>query len=57
MKYSLNNMQVTIFKVSCCAISPNEQYIVSGSGDKNLQLWELQSGAPTHTLTGHQDKV
>ena len=34
------------------AISPDGQYIVSGSEDKSIKVWELSSGREVHTLTG-----
>ena len=34
------------------AISPDGKYIVSGSYDKSIKVWDLSSEREIHTLTG-----
>ena len=34
------------------AISPDGKYIVSGSNDNSIKVWDLLSGREIHTLTG-----
>jgi WD40 repeat protein len=43
--------------VSAVAISPDGRLIVSGSADKSLKIWELESGVERMTLTGHSSYV
>ena len=38
--------------VSTVAISPDGKYIVSGSDDKSIKVWELSSGREIRTLEG-----
>ena len=39
------------------AVSPDGRRIVSGSYDKTVAVWDLESGARLHELTGHQGGV
>ena len=43
--------------VSSVAVSPDGRRIVSGSSDKTVAVWDLESGAPIHRLAGHRDAV
>jgi len=43
--------------VNSIAVSANNRYVVSGSADKTLKIWELASGQLTQTLEGHSDWV
>ena len=45
--------------VNTVAITPDDQLIISGSGssDKNLIVWDLETGAIIHTLAGHNSAV
>ena len=40
-----------------CAISPDSSFIVSGSDDKTLKVWDAATGKPRATFTGHTDRV
>ena len=39
------------------SFSPNNQYVVSGSGDNTVRIWNVESGDCIKTLEGHTDKV
>ena len=39
------------------ALSPDGRRIVSGSEDKTVAVWDLETGTRLHALTGHQDAV
>ena len=43
--------------ISSVAISPDGKTIVSGSWDKTIKIWDMQSGEYLHTLEGHMDSV
>ncbi|MCL1470702.1 protein kinase domain-containing protein [Argonema antarcticum] len=43
--------------VFCVAISPDGQIIASGSRDKDINIWHLDTGKLLHTLTGHTQWV
>ncbi|MBD1942470.1 serine/threonine protein kinase [Coleofasciculus sp. FACHB-712] len=43
--------------VRSIAISPNGQTLASGSNDKTIKLWQVDSGKLIHTLTGHSSWV
>jgi WD40 repeat protein len=38
-------------------MSGDGRHIVSGSGDRTVAVWDLQTGARLHELTGHQGVV
>jgi WD40 repeat protein len=38
-------------------MSPDGRRIVSGSWDKSVIVWDLETGTPIHRLTGHQGSV
>jgi WD40 repeat protein len=40
-----------------CAISPDASYIVSGSWDKTLKIWDAATGKERATLKGHTAKI
>ena len=39
-------------RILTVAISPDGKYIVSGSADYSIKVWDLLSGREIHTLTG-----
>jgi WD40 repeat protein len=43
--------------VSSLAISPDAQFLVSGSRDRTIKVWQLATGELIHTLKDHQDEV
>ena len=43
--------------IPACAITLDGQYLVSGSFDNTLKVWDLKSGRCLHTLEGHTDAV
>jgi predicted NACHT family NTPase len=43
--------------VRSVAFNPNGQFLVSGSDDKTIKLWEVASGREARTLSGHTDWV
>jgi WD40 repeat protein len=44
-------------EVSCIAFSPNERTLASGSWDKTIKIWQLNTGEELHTFRGHSDRV
>ena len=45
------------YSVNAVATTPDSKYVISGSGDSTLKVWDLQSGEIQHTLTGHSRSV
>ena len=43
--------------MSSVAVSPDGRRIVSGSDDRTVAVWDLESGTRIHQLTGHQKEV
>jgi WD40 repeat protein len=43
--------------VTSVAVSPDGQLILSGSEDRTVVAWNLQTGLPHHLLSGHQGGV
>ncbi|MTJ53246.1 WD40 repeat domain-containing protein [Anabaena sp. UHCC 0253] len=43
--------------VSSLAISANAKFLVSGSQDQTIRVWNLVTGELLHTLKGHQNSV
>ncbi len=39
------------------AISPDNKFIVSGSWDNSVRIWEKESGKEIQVLKGHSSKV
>jgi serine/threonine-protein kinase len=51
---SLSGHTDTVWAV---AVSPDGQILASGSYDKTIRLWDIQTGKLQRTLTGHTDAV
>ena len=43
--------------VSCCAYSPDSQWIVSGGKDQLLFIWDARTGEMIRQFEGHRDEV
>ncbi len=43
--------------VNAIAISHDDQYVVSGSNDKTIKVWDIATGQEIRTLSGHTDSV
>ena len=43
--------------ILACAVTPDGRRLVSGSHDRTLKLWDLDSGNCLHTFEGHADWV
>ena len=48
-----NYKKSNISPVHIIAISPDNNYLVSGSEDCNIRVWNLETGTLIHTLKGH----
>jgi WD40 repeat protein len=38
-------------------VTPDGQYVVSGSGDNTVRVWELATGKEVRRFTGHENSV
>lgn len=45
------------YSIAALAISPDQKYLVSGSYDRTIKIWSLDSGLETRTLSGHTDQI
>ncbi|NEO84200.1 MAG: DnaJ domain-containing protein [Spirulina sp. SIO3F2] len=43
--------------VSAIALSPDGRYLVSGSYDETIRIWQLSTGRQFRVLTGHRDRI
>ncbi|MCW5737134.1 MAG: TIR domain-containing protein [Enhydrobacter sp.] len=43
--------------VTCAAILPGARHVLTGSRDKTLRLWDIDSGRTLQRLAGHEDWV
>jgi WD40 repeat protein len=44
-------------EVHCCALAPDGSYLVSGSEDSRLKIWDTSTGTERATLEGHARDV
>jgi WD40 repeat protein len=44
-------------EIRCLAIDPSDSILASGSADRTVRLWDLQSCRPKATCVGHRDWV
>jgi len=44
-------------EINTLTISPEGKYIISGSEDKTIKIWDTESGRLIKTLKGHKDAV
>jgi WD40 repeat protein len=43
--------------VNAVAVTPDGKYVVSGSSDRTVKIWELENGRLAHTFEGHTREV
>lgn len=43
--------------IPCLVISADSKILISGSRDKTIKMWELETGELIRTLKGHTDGV
>lgn len=56
-KFLVREFQAHPETVKDCAVTPDEQLVLTASDDKTLKLWDLATGALRATLAGHQGLV
>jgi WD40 repeat protein len=44
-------------KVECVSFNADNRYVMSGSWDKTLKLWNVETGETVHTFNGHTAEV
>jgi len=60
--FAMNNPELVFNSVhsmgiEAIAYSPDGAYLASGSSDKTIKIWEVETGRLLRTLTGHTDDV
>ena len=53
----LRTLEGNADQVNCVSVNPDGRRAVSGSNDKTLRVWDLETGACLRTLEGHADYV
>ena len=43
--------------ISCCLVSKNNNFLISGSWDKTLKLWNLNTSELIQNYEGHTDVI
>ena len=54
---SVNTLEGHFDWVNSIVFSPDGRRIASGSGDKTVRVWDVQTGECQHTLEGHFEMV
>ena len=44
-------------EINCVALSSNGKFIISGSNDHTIKLWDIFTGKEVQTFKGHKDRV
>jgi len=57
MELSIHTLKGHKASVMSVVVSPDGNYIVSGSVDKKIKVWELGTGRLVRTLRGHKRHV
>jgi WD40 repeat protein len=50
-----HRLQLHTQGVASISLSPDEKFLVSGSWDKTMRLWDVDTGQEMRTLVGHAD--
>ncbi|KAJ3136158.1 hypothetical protein HK100_002033 [Physocladia obscura] len=53
----INTLESHKDRVFAVAVSTDGQFVVSGSWDKTVKIWDVHTGAVQKTLLGHSDEV
>ncbi len=53
----LQTLQGHTLGVRCAVISPDGKYLISNSYEKDIKVWDLQTGQVVRTLVGHTSEV
>ena len=56
LKHNLSGHTDTVISTSI-AFSPDDQWLISGSGDKIIRFWNVTNGENQYNLTGHESGV
>src|SRR5262249_11364698 len=43
--------------ILCLAVSPDGKYVLAGSRDRSLKLWEIETGKQIRQFQGHQSPI
>jgi WD40 repeat protein len=54
---AIGTLEGHLAAVSCLAISPDGQHLISGGADQTLRLWRLQDGRPLEAWEAHSSEV
>lgn len=59
---SLKDTSIRVFKghtgdITCLVVTPDGRHVVSGSKDKTLKMWEVETGREIRTFRGHAGEI